>query len=414
MERAILHCDLNNFYASVECVKNPKLRGKAVAVCGNEDDRHGIVLAKSQIAKDKGVKTGDTVSEARKKCRDIIIVRPDFDAYLKYSKAVRSVYERYTDLIEPFGLDECWLDVSGSRISFGDSEHIAEEIRKTVKTETGLTISVGVSFNKVFAKLGSDMKKPDAVTVISPENFREKVWGLSACELLWVGKSTYKTLQKYGINTIGDIAAAHPSFMRKMLGKNGFDLWLYANGRDMSPVSHKDTVITAQSVSRGITCVESLVSNDEVIRVITELCTSVSKSLRKKHLLAAGVQLSLKNDLLVTRRYSVPLSFPMRNARELCSAVCTLLREKHIWDCDIRAVTVRTFNLILDDAVYQLRIDYDIEEHERLDSMENVLSDIRDIYGKNTIFAGSRLMGTKIPANKPEHSVLPPAFSTGC
>ena len=182
MKKIILHCDLNNFYASVECVKNPALYGKCVAVCGSEDDRHGIVLAKSQPAKVCGVKTGDTIIEARRKCGNLIVVRPDFDAYYDYSEKVKNIYSRYTDLIEPFGMDECWLDVSGSVNLFGDGFAIAEEIRKSVCKETGLTISVGVSFNKVFAKLGSDMKKPDATTIISKENYKDKVWCLNANE----------------------------------------------------------------------------------------------------------------------------------------------------------------------------------------------------------------------------------------
>lgn len=411
MNRVILHCDLNNFYASVECVKNPELYGKPVAVCGSVEDRHGIVLAKSQAAKLRGVKTGDTVLEAKRKCGGIIIVRPDFNSYFIYSEAVRKIYERYTDLIEPFGMDECWLDVSGSEMLFGSGEQIAQEIRNTVKAETGLTISAGVSFNKVFAKLGSDLKKPDAVTVISRENFREKIWPLSADTLLWVGRRTYKSLQKYGINTIGDIASTHPSFLRKLLGKNGFDLWLYANGEDNSPVSHKDMKITAKSVGRGITCVESLVCVSETERVIAELSAKVSENLRREHLVAAGVQLSVKEDDLSVRQYSAPLDFPTHNAQELYNTAVYLLTEKHIWNGDIRAVTVRAFNLIYEKSVQQLKIDYDIDRHDKIETIDSAVSEIRQKYGKNTVFTGGRLFGTKIPTGKSEQQVLPSAFT---
>ena len=409
MKRTILHCDLNNFYASVECVKNPKLKGKCVAVCGSEDDRHGIVLAKSQPAKLLGVKTGDTLIEARRKCGNLIVVRPDFDTYYDYSEKVKSIYSRYTDFIEPFGMDECWLDVSGSVNLFGDGFAIAEEIRESVRKETGLTISVGVSFNKVFAKLGSDMKKPDATTVISKENYMEKVWCLNANEMIFVGRRTFKTLQKYGIITIGDIATTQPEFMRKILGKNGFDLWLYANGLDFSPVSHIDSKPVPQSISRGITCMESLLSMCEAERVIAELSVKVSKNLRQEHLLATGVQLAVKEDNLTIQQYSDNLEFPTHNAKEIYETAQKLLLKKHIWKHNIRALTVRTYNLVKEEGYQQIHIDFDIDTHEKNCVVDNALNGIRKKLGNEKIFNGCRLYGTKMPTGKSEHSSLPPA-----
>lgn len=409
MKKIILHCDLNNFYASVECVKNPNLYGKCVAVCGSEDDRHGIVLAKSQPAKICGVKTGDTIIEARRKCGNLMVVRPDFDTYYDYSEKVKSIYSRYTDLIEPFGMDECWLDVSGSKKLFGDGFTIAEEIRECVRKETGLTISVGVSFNKVFAKLGSDMKKPDATTIISQENYKEKVWCLNANEMIFVGRRTFATLQKYGINTIGEIAETQPDFLRKILGKNGFDLWIYANGLDASPVSHIDSKPIPQSVSRGITCMESLVSTEEVERVIAELSAKVGKNLRQEHLLATGVQLAVKDDTLNTQQYSCNLEFPTHNAKEIYEEARSLLICKHNWKRDVRAITVRTYNLVWEQSFQQLHIDYDIDTHEKIGVIDDALNVIRKKLGKDTIFNGCRLLGTKMPAGKSEHSSLPPA-----
>lgn len=409
MKRIILHCDLNNFYASVECVKNPSLYGKCVAVCGSEDDRHGIVLAKSQPAKLLGVKTGDTIIEARRKCGNLIVVRPDFDTYYDYSEKVKSIYSRYTDLIEPFGMDECWLDVSSSEQLFGDGVNIAEEIRNSVRQETGLTISVGVSFNKVFAKLGSDMKKPDATTVISKENYIDKVWCLNANEMIFVGRRTFKTLQKYGIITIGDIATTQPEFMRKILGKNGFDLWLYANGLDFSPVSHIDSKPIPQSISRGITCMESLVSVYEVERVIAELSAKVSKNLRQEHLLATSVQLAIKEDNLIVQQYSDNLEFPTHNAKEIYETAQKLLYRKHIWKRNIRALTVRTYNLVKEEGYQQIHIDFDIDTHEKVCVVDNTLNGIRKKIGNDKIFNGCRLYGTKMPTGKSEHSSLPPA-----
>lgn len=409
MKRIILHCDLNNFYASVECVKNPQLKGKCVAVCGSEDDRHGIVLAKSQPAKLLGVKTGDTIIEARRKCGNLIVVRPDFDTYYEYSEKVKSIYSRYTDLIEPFGMDECWLDISGSQGVFGDGFEIAEEIRNSVRQETGLTISVGVSFNKVLAKLGSDMKKPDATTVISKENYIDKVWCLNANEMIFVGRRTFKTLQKYGIITIGDIATTQPEFMRKILGKNGFDLWLYANGLDFSPVSHIDSKPIPQSISRGITCMESLLSVYEAERVVAELSVKVSKNLRRERLLATGVQLAIKEDNLTVQQYSDNLEFPTHNAKEIYEIAQKLLIQKHIWKRNIRALTVRTYNLVKEENYQQLHIDFDIDTHEKVCVVDNTLNGIRKKLGNDKIFNGCRLYGTKMPTGKSEHSSLPPA-----
>lgn len=408
MNRVILHCDLNNFYASVECVKNPFLQGKAVAVCGNEDDRHGIILAKSQKAKSFGVETGDTVIEAKRKCRDLIVVKTDFEAYHKFSERVKEIYKRYTDLIESFGMDECWLDISGSTKLFGNGEKIADEIRNKIKEETGLTISVGVSFNKIFAKLGSDMKKPDATTVISKENFREKIWSLPASDLFYVGRKTSKALQRYGIYTIGDIALSDVSFMKQVLGKSGVDLWIYANGMDKSPVSHINSKSTVQSVSRGITCTESLVTAEEAKRVILELSTSVSKGLRQEHLLANGVQIAIKNDGLSVSRYSSSLQMPTHNAKEIYTLAAELL-EKHKWENNVRSVSVRTFNLIDEKNLQQITTDIDMKKCKKSEDIDDALVNIRKQFGKNTVFNSSRLLGTKIPADKSEYSSLPPA-----
>lgn len=234
-DSVILHSDLNSFYASVEMMLDPSLRGKAVAVCGSTEDRHGIVLAKSDLAKKAGIKTGMVNWEARQLCKDLIVVPPHYDQYLKYSKLTQAIYQRYTDLIEPFGMDECWLDVTGSNL-YGSGKEIAEKIRKSCREELGLTVSIGVSYNKIFAKLGSDMKKPDAITEISRETFKEKVWPLDCSEMIYCGRATSAKLAKYGIHTIGEVAAAEPAFLKRLLGVNGLALWNYANGTDTSRV----------------------------------------------------------------------------------------------------------------------------------------------------------------------------------
>lgn len=258
-KRCILHSDANCFYASVEMLLNPELQGKAVAVCGSTEERHGIVLAKSELAKRAGVKTGQANWEAQQTCPGLIVVPPHYDQYCKFSSLLRNIYLRYTDLVEPYGMDECWLDVTGSERINGSGEQIAEEIRKTVKEELGITVSIGVSFNKIFAKLGSDMKKPDAITVLDEENWRDRIWPLPVSELLYVGHSTTKKLMDRCVYTIGDLAKTDPSLLQCWFGKNGLGLWVFANGEDTSrvkPDGYDGKTQCVEEIRRsGIECV---------------------------------------------------------------------------------------------------------------------------------------------------------------
>ena len=289
MERTILHSDLNSFYASVEMMLDPSLRGKAVAVCGATEERHGIVLAKSDLAKKAGVKTGMVNWEARQLCKDLIMVPPHYDQYLKYSKLTQSIYQRYTDLIEPFGMDECWLDVTGCGV-YGNGMEIAEKIRRSCREELGLTVSIGVSYNKIFAKLGSDLKKPDAITEIRRDTYQEQIWPLDCSEMIYCGRATTAKLAKYGIHTIGDVAQTDPMFLKRLLGVNGLSLWRYANGTDQSRVMHRDFVSPVKSIGHGITCTADLENDEEVWKVILELSQDVGHRLRVHELSARGVQ----------------------------------------------------------------------------------------------------------------------------
>ncbi|MCC8169630.1 MAG: DNA polymerase IV [Oscillospiraceae bacterium] len=236
MDRTILHCDCNGFFASVECALNPKLKNVPMAVGGDPESRHGIILGKNELAKPFNIMTAETIWQAKQKCPELVIVPPHHDVYRRYSKRINDIYKQYTDLVEPFGIDESWLDVTGSRRLFGDGKTIADELRARIKEEIGLTSSECVSFNKVFAKLGSDYKKPDATTVFSRENWRELIFPLPAKDLLYVGKTTAGALSLMGINTIGELAAADKSSLEKRLGKAGTMLYTYANGLDDSPV----------------------------------------------------------------------------------------------------------------------------------------------------------------------------------
>ena len=261
-ERIILHCDLNNFFASVTLLENQTLINLPVAICGSKAERHGIVLAKNEIAKKYGVKTAEAIWQAKQKCPDLITLPPDYEKYEQYSLRAREIYARYTDKIEPFGIDECWLDVTGSTMLFGSGEEIAHKIRKDIKRELGITISVGVSFNKVFAKLGSDMKKPDAVTVISPEDFKEKIYSLPASDLLFAGRKTAEKLNSIGVFTIGDLTLMPDETLIRVLGKNGADLKRYALGLDNSPVADMNAKTTPKSIGKSITGAEDFKNDD--------------------------------------------------------------------------------------------------------------------------------------------------------
>ncbi len=399
MERVILHSDLNNFYASVECMLHPELKGKCVAVCGSEENRHGIVLAKNEAAKKYGVKTAETIWQAKKKCPQLVTVPPHFDEYRKYSQMVRDIYKKYTDLIEPFGMDECWLDVTGSRLLFGDGVTIAEKIRQEVKEKTGLTVSVGVSFNKIFAKLGSDMKKPDAVTEISKENFKNKVWCLPAGDIVGVGKATLARLNALGIKTIGDIANTPVDFFETRFGKMGVYLWQNANGLDDSPVCHQDYKAPAKSIGHGRTLKEDLVNNDEVWKVIYHLTHELERSLRNKGVLASTCSITIKDEDLGVKEYQTPMKTATDSAYEIAKALFALFKIKYTWHKNVRALTVRAVKLSGEDEDKQLSF---FENEETKDTKREIAEktafEIENRFGTGAVTFGSLMNNEKLPA----------------
>lgn len=407
VERVILHSDLNACYASIECMLNPALRGKPVAVAGSIEDRHGIILAKSQEAKVCGVKTGEAIWEAKLKCRDLITVQPHYDEYIKYSGFVRDIYRRYTDLIEPFGLDEAWLDVTGSQRLFGTGREISDDIRKTVKYELGLTVSIGVSFNKVFAKLGSDLKKPDAVTVITRDDFREKLWHLPANEMIGIGRATYKRLESFGIYTIGDLAACKQEWVTRQFGKCGTELWMFANGLDSSRVKPDGYRTPIKSVGHGITCSADLVDATEVWRVFLSLSQDVNRRLKHYNLKASGVQITVKDCNLFCRQFQKKLQIPTQSATELAHAAIDLFNRNYRWNYDVRAVTVRAIDLIDADTPAQLDFFSDMKHHEKMQKIDDTVLELRRRFGKDAIFNACLMQEEKMPHGNPEESVMP-------
>lgn len=328
-ERTILHCDMNCFYASCEMAYNPKLQGKPIAVCGDPERRNGIVLTASYPAKWMGVKTGMPLWEAQQHCRDIIFVPAHYDLYTRYSGYTREIFLRFTDQVEPFGLDEAWLDCTASRSLFGTGEKIAKKISDTVKDELGITCSVGVSWNKVFAKLGSDYKKPDAITVISRSNWKDIVFPLPATDLLYVGSRTGKKLSNYCIHTIGDLATANPNFLKEKLGKIGPMLWGFANGLDTGTVAKyegREAQAPIKSIGNSWTTPRDLLTDEDVWIVLYLLSESVAARLRENHFRCRGVEVSLRDSSLFGFERQVKLPQPTMQEKDIAEAASSCTR----------------------------------------------------------------------------------------
>ncbi len=396
MERTILHSDMNNFYASVECMLNPSLKDKNVAVCGSIDERSGIVLAKNYGAKACGVTTGEVIWSAKQKCPDLIVVPPHYEQYIKFSVLARQIYARFTDKIEPYGMDESWLDVSGSTL-FGDGLQIAEQIRQTIKFELGLTVSIGVSFNKIFAKLGSDIKKPDAITCISRNSFKEQIWGFPANELLGVGRATKKVLSLMNIFSIGDLACASEAVLQKKLGKNGVTLKRYASGLDNSPVAYMDDALPLKSIGHGITTIQDLENTAEVWRVLLELVQDVGRKLYKYHKKATGVAVSIKNNQLYTREWQCKLDFPTQSSSLIAKKAFELFSKNYDWEYPVRAVSIRSINLGSEKTPIQHDLFSDIERIAKYEKLDVTTESIRRRFGKHAIRNAVLLHNTKMP-----------------
>ncbi len=407
-ERCILHSDLNNFYASVECLRRPELRDVPVAVCGSFEDRHGVVLAKNMPAKRMGVRTGEVFWQARKKCPDLVSVPADFPAYVQISKAVRAIYARYTDRIEPFGIDECWLDVTESRLLFGDGAAIAHQIRESVKQEIGVTVSVGVSWNKIFAKLASDMKKPDAVTQIDRENYRTLVWRLPASELLYVGKATAQKLACMGIATIGDLACADEQKLTEQLGKWGSVLRAFANGEDAAPVAMETASRDIKSVGNSLTSYRDLTTEEDVRLLFYLLAESVAARVAEKRLgKAETVKISVVDNALKHYGKQGKPPVPTRSAKGIAEFAFTLFASLYPWKKPVRALGVTVCDFLGENEQFSLfEEDKREEKEERLDA---AVTKLREKYGSGSLKRAAVMQDARFSAMdiRGEHIVRP-------
>ena len=402
-DRVIFHCDLNCFFASVELLDKPALREVPVAVCGDPASRHGIILAKNEPAKRRGVQTAETVWQAKQKCPNLILLPPHHGLYARYSRRINTIYGQYTDLVEPFGIDESWLDVTGSLHLFGDdARQLADDIRARLRQEVGLTISVGVSFNKVFAKLGSDYKKPDATTVISRENWRDIVWPLPVGDLLFVGRAAQRTLGQYGVETIGQLAACKPEMLEQLMGKMGVQLYRYANGLDDAPVRPQHQREPVKSVGNSTTFPENLTRWEEIRSGLQLLSDSVAGRLRKEGLYCGGVAVAVKDAQFRTVSRQMRLGTPTHLMRDIFEAAQELTRR--IWKAPtpVRLLSVTALYITDSADSYQqldlLAGDAPLRD-QRQEQLESAMDTIRGKYGRDAIAFGR---GGKVGWNKDE------------
>jgi DNA polymerase-4 len=407
MERVILHSDLNSFYASVECLYNPQIRDKPVAVCGSQSTRHGIVLARNMLAKKYGVKTAEPVWEAKGKCPELVVVRPNYPLYLKFSVLARKIYENYTSLVESFGIDESWLDVTESTRLFGSGERIAGEIRERIREELGITVSIGVSFNKIFAKLGSDMKKPDAVTVISQEDFKRKIWKLPAEDMLYVGRSTASKLGQVGILTIGDLANAPLKYLTGRFGKWGETLWIFANGYDATPVTKTDFEPVIKGIGNSLTTPRDLTCISDVRLLAYVLSDSVGERLRRHNLKGKTVQISIRDSSLAFTERQSQLPAHTYISAEIAEKAVEIFSKSWDWSKTIRSFGIRVTDLVTADTFMQLSL-FDDERRMKKEMLDRSIDRIRARFGHYSVQRALLLCDGALNANPAEENIIHP------
>ncbi len=408
MGRVILHSDLNSFYASVECLYNPELRDKPVVVGGDPQARHGIVLTKNQIAKNAGIKTGEVLWQAKQKCPGLVILKPNYNLYIRFSKLVRDIYRYYSDLIEPFGIDEAWIDVTDSTGLFGTGKEIADEIRLRIKEEIGITASVGVSYNKIFAKLGSDIKKPDATTVITEGTYKQIVWPLPVSELLYVGRSTLRKLVNVGIMTIGDLANAPLEFLKKYLGNWGEYLWIFANGYDTSEVAKSGYESVIKGIGNSMTTPKDLSCNEDVKITIMVLSDSVAERLRRHGFKCRTIQIYIRDKELESFERQAKLLKPTHISQEISNKAMEIFLANYTWNKPIRSLGVRATDLVTSDTYTQLTVFDDENKRIKLESLEDSIDKIRERFGHYSVQKALLLTDNVLNSNPVEENVIFP------
>lgn len=392
MDRVILHCDCNSYFASVESIGRPELKSVPMAVCGDPDSRHGIILAKNELAKKYGVATAEPIWQAKRKCPNLTLVRASHGKYHEYYVKINRLYAEYTDQVEAFSIDESWLDVTGSARLFGDGKTIADELRRRVREQFDLTISVGVSFNKVFAKLGSDYKKPDATTCVTRENFRELLFPLPVSDMLFVGPTAAQALRRAMIFTIGDLANTPPERLTALLGRSGETLHAYANGLDNSPVRHAGESDPARSISNAVTFRRDLCGEEDMKTGLLMLAESVGARLRSARQKAGTVQIQIKSPELRVISRQETLKTPTSLTREIYQCALGIIRRSWILTQPVRMLSLGVTNFVPEDAPVQLSLfDEESSARARQEKLQSAIDSIRGRYGRDSI-ASARLI----------------------
>ena len=414
-DRIILHSDCNCFYAAVEMLHNPHLRDIPMAVGGDVEARHGIVLTANYIAKRCGVKVGMALWQARQACPGITFVKPNYDEYIRFSKKARNIYRDYTDLVEPYGLDESWLDITRSTSMLGVSGGlpVAREISDRVKKELGITVSIGVSWNKIYSKFGSDYKKPDAITEISRQNYRDILWKAPVSDLLYVGRHTTAKLRRFGILTIGDLAVTDPEFLHDIFGKVGYVLSAFARGEDCTPVAGFDDSIPIKSVGNSTTTPRDLVNDTDVRLVIYLLSESVAARLREHRFIGNIIGISVRDNDLYSFTRQHKIGIPTNISEEIAGYAYALFKENYRWHAPIRSVGVRVSGLVPETTPHQTNLFMSEEMRDKYLKADLAVSDIRRRFGYESVLRGLMYFDKSLSgldAKADDHMIHPVAY----
>lgn len=410
--RKILHSDCNSFYASVECLYRPEIRNKPVAVGGDPENRHGIILTKNNIAKKFGIKTGSPIWQAKQLCPELVVVPPNFPLYARFSNMAREIYLDYTSRVEPFGLDEAWLDVTGNTSVRDNGFSVAKEISNRIKKELGITVSIGVSYNKVFAKLGSDYKKPDAITQITKENFKNLVWKLPVGDLLYVGKATKNKLAILGIYTIGELANTPHEILKAHFGKWGDILYNFSNGYDASPVKEYTDATEVKSIGNSTTAPKDLTTNQDVNIVMSVLCDSVARRMRENGVKGRTVSISVRDCELFSFTRQRKLEEYTNITSEITKAAMRLFIETYNWPHSVRSIGVSMSDLVGEDVSYQLNFFDDPNKKSKLQNLDDTVDRLKDRFGTFAVRPASALFDTQLSGFDPikDHTIHPVGY----
>ena len=412
MDRIILHSDCNSFYASVECLHHPEIREKPVAVGGDAEQRHGIILAKNQLAKRFHVSTGEAIWQAKQKCPELVVLPPDFPKYLRFSRLAREIYLEYSNQVEPFGLDEAWLDITSAENQKDKGERTAQEIRKRIREELGITVSIGVSYNKIFAKLGSDYKKPDAVTMITKENYRRITWPLPASDLLYVGSATRRKLNSFGVHTIGELAQTPVKILRSKFGKIGNILWCFANGMDSSPVADFQNQPTIKSIGNSTTAPRDLESNEDIKIILCVLADSVARRLREQGFKGRTIHISVRDNSLFSFTRQKSLGAYTNITREIVDGAMSLFREHYRWGRPVRSIGISVSDLVADTVCTQTDLFYDEIQREKLEQLDCTVDHLKNRFGTIAVQPAVLLKDRKLSGFDPknDHIIHPVGY----